>query len=148
MPLDCLTNMYKTIAKAMYRKKLLKIKDKLESQIILDSIWRDNNILIGWTYENTKYIVLDNTAQIADIGLLVKKYSIPYRNFVFIIIDPFDYNINTIMNTMKYKTNHQEHSIQVFILSLQSQIDINKNQLEIYIDNSKYTCEFYSIDIV
>lgn len=135
------------LSKTIYKYKLEKIKSKLESQIILDSTIRNPDILIGWSYENIKYFVLDNKSYVNDVVLHVQKYTLPKMNFVFIIIDPFDYDIHSVLNTMRHKAKHErENTIRIFLLSTKNKFDVSKIPEETVVEEQTYYWEYYSIN--
>ena len=117
----------------LYKYKLRKIRAKLNEQIILESLWHDDNILIGWVYNDITYIVLDHKTNILQIS---KKYCKPDTKTVFLIINPFDYNIHSILNTMRCKPVHNNtNTIRVFVLTSDCKIDFASGNFEYYSDN-------------
>jgi len=142
--------------------KILAIKSKRTFERIKDylsidckSVWNNDNIIIGFTINNTHFIIIDY--KITTEYVVTRQIEInwlPGQNFIFVYINQDDFNNEHLLNLYKYNYPSDSNIIKFFYLTETKEkirnienhnIKVNNYKTSLYygIVGNIFKCEYY-----
>lgn len=130
-----------------------KLSAEIERTLVFaDTVWKNDNIIIGWRHVNTNFVVIDSTMFRSLEHVVINQIEsnwMPDNSFVFIIVDPESLKASDVMKYMEDLTQGK-NTVSIYKATTTKIINIENHIIQLHdgyygIVQNRFNVQYLSI---